>query len=158
MTRRSPRAVTPLAHTMTERQWQATVEGLLRFYGWRYHHAPDNKPRAGAEGRAGRQRVGDRGFPDLVAVRHLDGQGPELAFLELKTETGRLGDGQDEWLEALRSFADEVADLADEPGRERPDLPAPRVIVGVYRPAQRRALEDLLAGPDGRNVLVGTLD
>lgn len=151
--RRSPRAVARLEDTITERQWQATVEGLLRFYGWRYHHSPDNRPRAGAEGRAGRQRVGDRGFPDLVAVRRLPGQRPELAFLELKTETGRLGDGQAEWLDALVDFADAVADDADE------DAAAPpRVYVGVYRPSQRRALEDLLAGPDGRNVLVGTLD
>lgn len=157
--KRRPRAVsTMIGDTYTERQWAAVVEGLLTFYGWRWHHAPDNKPRAGAAGRAGRQRVGDRGFPDYVAIRRLDGRSPELAFLELKTETGRLGPGQREWLEefaAVRDAVDvvvaEVGEAIDARAREL----TPRMIVGVFRPSQRRDLEAILAGPRGRNVYIG---
>ena len=36
------------------------------------------------------------GFPDLVLVR-----GDRLIFAELKRETGKLGPGQQEWLEAV---------------------------------------------------------
>lgn len=157
---RRPRAVTPLTGraaldaAMSERQWAKVVEGLLSFYGWRWHHSPDNRPTAAG----GRQRVGDRGFPDYVATRDIDGQGPELAFLELKTETGRLGKGQPEWLEALGVMARAVAGLEDEVAylsgaTIAPELKA-RITVGVYRPSQRRDLEDLLAGPRGRDVYV----
>lgn len=83
---------------MTERQWQAQVEGLAAFYGWRSFHAPDNRPNA--RGRV--QRV-TRGFPDLFMVR----AGEALA-VELKTDTGRVDPAQREWL----------ADLADVPGIE----------------------------------------
>jgi hypothetical protein len=39
-----------------------------------------------------------------------------------------------------------------------PDLgfAPPRIVVGVFRPADRRELEDLLAGPRGRDVMVDT--
>ena len=76
---------------MTERQWQAQVEGLARFYGWRLFHAPDNRPNA----RGKVQRV-TPGFPDLFMVR--DG---EALAVELKTETGRVAPAQREWLDAL---------------------------------------------------------
>lgn len=150
--RQSPRAVTPLVGTLTERQWQATVEGLLRFYGWRYHHSPDNKPNAAGA----RQRVGNPGFPDLAATRNLPDVGPELALLELKTETGRLSPGQREWLADLTALAAAV-DQANTNAVEAPDWQPPRIIVGTFRPSDRRDLEDLLAGPAGRNVLIGTL-
>lgn len=143
--RRRPRAVTPLVGAaamdagLTERQWAAQVEGWLRFYGWRYHHSPDNKPNA----RGAKQRVGDRGFPDYVATRRLGDGLVELAFLELKSETGRLGPGQADWLDDLEAVARAAAGPV-----------AVDVIVGVYRPRHRLELEDLLAGPRGRNVYV----
>lgn len=153
--RRRPRAVTShvLELEQSERQWAAKVEGWLRFYGWRYHHSQGGElKRASAAA-----RVGDRGFPDYAATRRLEARGPELAFLELKTERGRLGPGQPGWLEALEAFARATTDAAgiavDEYGPSAAEE-VPRIIVGVYRPSQARELEELLAGPRGRNVYV----
>jgi len=154
--RKRPRAVTPtvtIENTYTESAWARVVEGLLDFYGWRWHHSPDNRPNA----RGAKQRVGDRGFPDYIAVRNLRECGPELALLELKTETGRLGPGQADWLEALEELARAVAGVEAQAGPGY-DRPRPRIIVGVYRPSQRRELEDLLAGPRGRDVYIGRDD
>jgi hypothetical protein len=158
--RQRPRAVTPLAGSvaagildegMSEAQWAARVEGWLRFYGWRYHHSPDNRPNA----RGKKQRVGDRGFPDYAATRNLAGNGPELAFLELKAERGRLGPGQAEWLAALGDVVRAVED-ANSAALESYDADdsVPRLVVGTFRPSQARELEELLAGPRGRNVYV----
>lgn len=127
---------------LSEAAWGRRVEGFLRFYGWRWFHAPDNKPRKGRGGREHRQRV-TPGFPDYQAVRHLPDGPAELAVLELKAEAGRMGPGQEEWLEAYRAL--EAANISA-------DL---RIIVGVYRPSQEAELEELLAGPAGVNVPVG---
>lgn len=160
--RRRPRAVTSpvrIEDTYTERQWAAVVEGLLAFYGWRYHHSPDNRPTAGAGGRAGRQRVGDRGFPDYMAVRRLGITGwppVELALLELKTQTGRLGPGQAEWLEDLEAATAALWEVHQ--GDEGLAVALPRIVVGVYRPADKRALEEVLRGPGGRNAYIGRDD
>jgi hypothetical protein len=145
---------------ISEAAWGRRVEGLLRFYGWRWFHAPDNKPRKGKSGREHRQRV-TPGFPDYVAIRNLDGVGPELLVIELKAEAGRMGPGQEEWLDGFRELADAVSDVADAwtgeiagPEEARRFNP-PRVYVGVYRPSQEAELEELLAGPAGVNVPVG---
>lgn len=152
-----------IENSMSERQWALVVEGFLSFYGWRWTHPPDNKPRAGQGGRAGKQRTGDVGYPDYSAVRVLEDRGPELAFLELKTETGRLGPGQPEWLEALEAFRLGVVDMSErivgewrtsDEDAEAIRLENPRLIVGVYRPSQRRELEALLAGPRGPGIYV----
>jgi hypothetical protein len=76
--------------SISEREWQAQVIRLAFTRGWKYYHAPDNKP---INGRI--QKVVP-GFPDLVLVK--DGN---LIFAELKKETGKTSPEQDAWLEAL---------------------------------------------------------
>jgi hypothetical protein len=76
---------------ITEARFQADVEQLLTLFGWRWFHAPANKPSA-----SGRVQNVKAGFPDLCAVR-----GTRLLFAELKTQTGRLGPGQPEWLDGV---------------------------------------------------------
>lgn len=67
------------------------VIALAGYRGWRFYHAPDNRP--GRNG--GVQRV-VRGWPDLVLVRD-----DRMIVAELKAEKGRLRPGQQEWLDAL---------------------------------------------------------
>lgn len=130
------------AKGISEAQWQAQVLGLAGFYGWRAYHPPDNTP--SASGR--RQRVAP-GFPDLVLVR-----GPALIFAELKAEHGRLGPGQQEWLEDLGRVAAAVAlelDERDNAQREaggygsRP-LEDPRIGVYLWRPSDFEAVQATL--------------
>lgn len=83
---------------LVEAAFQRQVIGLARYYGWRVFHAPDNRP---AGKGAHPQRLASpesRGFPDLVLVRDC-----ELVFAELKSRTGRLGPGQQDWLDALNA-------------------------------------------------------
>jgi hypothetical protein len=65
--------------------------------GWKYYHAPDNKP---INGRI--QKV-IPGFPDLVMVKD-----NRLIFAELKKEVGRTTPEQDSWLAALKVTGAEV--------------------------------------------------
>jgi len=65
--------------------------------GWKYYHAPDNKP---INGRI--QKV-IPGFPDLVLVKE-----NRLIFAELKKEVGRTTPEQDSWLAALKATGVEV--------------------------------------------------
>lgn len=75
---------------VTERQFQAQVEGILTAYGWRWFHAPANRP---VNGRIQNVRAG---WPDLFAIR-----GDRAIAVELKTETGRTTPDQDAWLAEL---------------------------------------------------------
>jgi hypothetical protein len=77
--------------TITERQWQKTVEQLLTALGWRFFHAPDNRP-----AKNGAIQNVKAGWPDLFAVR-----GERAIAIELKSETGKTSPDQDEWLAAL---------------------------------------------------------
>jgi hypothetical protein len=85
-----------ILRAITEAGWQAQVQQLATGYGWRWWHAPDNRPITTAGGRRYVQAV-RAGFPDLVLVR-----GHRLVFAELKRETGTTSPEQDEWLSALR--------------------------------------------------------
>lgn len=71
------------ALALTEAQWQELVVDFARLHGWRHYHTHDSRRSAA-------------GFPDLVLVR-----GPELLFVELKSEKGRITPQQRQWLEAL---------------------------------------------------------
>ena len=148
---------------ISEATWQSQVMGLLKFYGWRAHHSPDNKPIPGT--RRGLTAVGDKGFPDVVATRRILGYGRELVVAELKTDSGRMGPGQEEWLAAWRELAAGLGVLVDtaaaHPGVEdelgyREEAPA--IGVYVWRPRDRDDVERVLCGPDGPDVLVDRVE
>lgn len=75
---------------ISEREWQNQVHRLALAKGWKYYHAPDNKP---VNGRI--QKV-VAGFPDCVLVK-----GKRLIFAELKRENGKVSSEQTDWLVAL---------------------------------------------------------
>lgn len=120
------------------------VEHLLDLYGWRWFHAPDNRPIQAASGRTYVQVV-RRGFPDYIALR-----GPELLVIELKRERGRLGPGQAEWLEAWRTFAGAleltVTTANDAKRLTRDEVPAwPVAEVYIWRPSDLEAINARLS-------------
>lgn len=81
--------------SLTEAGFQLQVVALAKRGGWRIYHAPDNRPGR----RTGKPQavVGDTaGFPDLILIRD-----SELLAVELKTDTGRLRPGQQDWLSAF---------------------------------------------------------
>ncbi|MCK9249990.1 MAG: VRR-NUC domain-containing protein [Solirubrobacteraceae bacterium] len=88
---------------LTEAGWQAQVIGIARVGGWCVYHPPDNRP-GGRTGRPQRTIPEATGWPDLVLVR--DG---ELLVRELKTDRGRLGPGQQDWLDRLAACGVDVA-------------------------------------------------
>lgn len=81
---------------MTEAEWCATVVQIARLHGWRVSH---QRPARTEQGwRTAIQ--GDRGAPDLLLAR--DGV---VLLVELKSDRGRLGPGQAEWLAAAAAHA-----------------------------------------------------
>lgn len=99
-----------------EARFQRDVEALMELFGWRWYHAPANKP---VNGHVQNIRAG---FPDLCAAR-----GTRLIFAELKTQTGRVGPGQEEWLAALARTGAETY---------------------LWRPSDMLYIRDILASPD----------
>ncbi len=87
---------------ITEAQWQARVCDLATLWGWRYYHAPENRPVIGRNGRRYVQNI-RAGWPDLALVR-----GRRLLFVELKTEIGKVSDDQQGWLDALAATGAET--------------------------------------------------
>ena len=71
---------------MTEADLQTRVEDVARTAGWLCYSVR----------RADLGRVTDRGFPDLVLVKP-----PRVAFIELKTDAGRIRPEQQTWLDEL---------------------------------------------------------
>ena len=76
----------------TEAEFTSEVIAMAHLYGWMAHHGRPGRIAAGWR----TPISGDVGFPDLVLVR-----GGRLLFVELKTERGRLSEGQKDWLAAL---------------------------------------------------------
>jgi hypothetical protein len=72
-----------LLASVTERDWQATVIDLAHLNRWTVFHVPDSRGMTA-------------GLPDLILIRP-----PELLFVELKTEHGRLRPAQTVVLDAL---------------------------------------------------------
>jgi hypothetical protein len=124
--------------TLLEHGWLLQVEALARHGGWAIFHAPDNRPGR----RTGRpqQVVGDTtGFPDLILLRDR-----ELIVAELKTDKGRLGPGQQDWLDRWGVFAAAVGMAAsDFPVGEVAALPS--VEVHLWRPADLFDVQQRLA-------------
>lgn len=151
---------------LTEAQWQNRVAGLASFYGWLRYHPADNVPSttigqldrimratppprtavqlAGMLRRKARRANIEPGFPDWVFARHDDF--PELVFVELKTDVGRVSADQERWLEVLRALA--AASETNGLGLEvaEPGAAASlRVEAHVWRPAQEDEVHARLA-------------
>lgn len=85
-----------VAPPLSEAAFQQRVIDYAKRCGWMcVHHRP---------GRQGTRYVtavqGDRGAPDLLLAR-----AGTVLLVELKTDTGRLGPGQTEWLTAADTHA-----------------------------------------------------
>ncbi|MBF6618812.1 MAG: VRR-NUC domain-containing protein [Patulibacter sp.] len=85
--------------TLTEQAWQHQVIGIARLGGWRrIYHAPHG-------GRSGRAAYGQipegTGFPDLLLIRVRTDGTADILVAELKTQRGKLGKQQPEWLKAF---------------------------------------------------------
>lgn len=93
---------------ISEADWQEQVIHLATLGQWRHFH-PYNMRRS------------DPGWPDLVLVRP-----PEILFVELKAQRGRLSQAQKEWIALL-----EACGLA----------------VHVWRPSDIEAVVRCLTGP-----------
>lgn len=138
----------------SEQAFQVQVQNLATFYGWRYYHAPDNRP---VRARSGRTYVQDvrAGFPDLVLVR-----APRLIFAELKIDTGRTSPEQDEWIRDLAAVGDAVAEAVSIAqatagaylDRGRDDGTGPSIEAYVWRPAQLQEITTLLASEAAANA------
>lgn len=91
----------------SEAAFQQQVLQLAGFYGWLSYHTHDS-------------RRSQPGFPDLVLVR-----GPELLFVELKTDKGRVRPEQQVWLQALTVIQSAVCRIRlDSGGGELPAVEA----------------------------------
>lgn len=77
-----------------EKHFAKQVEYLLDVNGWVWKH---DETSMRPDGRFATAFRGKRGFPDYIAVR-----GDRIILAELKSETGRLSQGQKDWLEAFR--------------------------------------------------------
>lgn len=77
---------------MTETEFQQRILDTAHLYGWMTHHT-----RPAQTTRGWRTPItGHQGFPDLVLAR-----AGRLIVAELKTDRGKLGPGQPEWLHTL---------------------------------------------------------
>lgn len=74
----------------TEAQFQAKVIQWARLNGWMHYHTHDS-------------RRSPEGFPDLVLVRP-----PEIVYVELKSEKGKLTTRQQVWIGALEACGQET--------------------------------------------------
>ena len=77
---------------MLEKEFQSQVLKLAKQAGWMAFHP---RPAQAPSGRYVTNFDGDKGYPDLTLIRR-----GVVVMAELKTEKGRLTDGQKEWIEA----------------------------------------------------------
>lgn len=89
MTARPKTAMPTLAAAMTEANLQSAVIDLAQELGWMVFHARTGRTGSGAWLT---YMAGQSGYPDLTLAR----KGTVL-FVELKSEKGRLSEGQKEW-------------------------------------------------------------
>ena len=77
---------------LTEDAWKSRIVATAQLHGWRCAHF-----RVARTNKGWRTPVeGDRGLPDLVLAKN-----GVVLLAELKTDRGKLGPGQGEWLQAL---------------------------------------------------------
>lgn len=78
---------------MNEAEFTNTVIELAKWMGWRVAHF---RPARMQSGRWATPMQGHVGYPDLTLARR-----GVVLFAELKTDNGRLGNGQAEWAQEL---------------------------------------------------------
>jgi hypothetical protein len=78
---------------LTEAQFTDTIIELAKYRGWKVAHF---RPAQMQSGRWATAMKGDIGYPDLSLARR-----GRVLIVELKTDVGRYGRGQQEWAEAL---------------------------------------------------------
>ena len=110
---------------ISEQAFSEQVYDLAARNKWRTYHA---RPGQTGGGKWATQMQGDVGFPDWVLVR-----GDRLIFAELKTDTGKVTDGQIEWLAVLNEVEQVTAQL--------------------WRPHDFDTIADLLARRPGPNTV-----
>ena len=74
-----------IAELLSEKEFMVAVKEAAEIHGWLFYHTYDS-------------RRSTPGFPDLVLVRP-----PEVIFVELKAQKGRVTAYQKHWSEALES-------------------------------------------------------
>ncbi len=94
---------------MLERDFQKRVVDMAVRFGWKVWHVPAPMRADRAGGFVGAKEAA--GIADLILV-HADP--PRLVFMELKADGGKLSDRQTEFLQAVRSVADESMIRPDE--------------------------------------------
>lgn len=80
---------TPIAETVSEKEFQSAVIREAKRLGWLVYHTFDS-------------RCSEPGFVDLVCVRD------RVLWLELKTQSGKLSAAQANWLDALTNAGQEA--------------------------------------------------
>ena len=90
----------PKAKAMSERELQSAVNEMLTANGWRWTHFRTAQLPKGDYATA---LDGNKGFPDVVAVRN-----GRLLFAELKAHRGKPSSEQEEWLWDLWGCGSEV--------------------------------------------------
>ncbi len=89
----------PTKLPVSEAAFTDAVIHLAQLKGWRvFHQLPARK----ADGSWRSATQGDIGFPDLILCRE------SLLVVELKSETGRISDGQALWIAAFTAAGIEV--------------------------------------------------
>ena len=84
-----------MAEGILEKDFQRTVIEMAKVLGWRVHA---ERPAIRQSGKWSTPIQGDAGFPDLVLAHPQKG----VIFAELKSERGRLSEGQRDWYSALQ--------------------------------------------------------
>lgn len=79
---------------ISEAVFQSQVIKAARLTGWRIFHA---LPAMNRRGQWRTAMSGDIGFPDLVMAK-----AGRIWFVELKTDSGKLTEAQQAWMEALK--------------------------------------------------------
>lgn len=115
----------------TEAAFQAYVVDFLRLNGWKLHHSLRVRTRQGVR----TPLSGSPGLPDIIAT-----QGGRVAFLELKTNSGRLSEPQIEWLDSLAGVSVGWDSKLDVPPHTTKGDPWD-ILVGVLRPMWRKWFE-----------------
>lgn len=113
---------------------------MAALYGWRVWHAPTPMRPVG-QNRFVPDRRG-RGLPDLILM-HPDP--PRLIFAEVKSETGKVGESQHEFLNLARGVQDYVRSALGETPAALPLSTLSPIQAYIWRPANRDLIEATLS-------------